>query len=199
MWPTCLTPHLTPAVERALLHYEALIREINVHLNLVSRKDIQAFREHHLVSSLLLLCLLPIETGVEVLDLGTGGGLPGIPLAIARPDLRWLLIDSTRKKAEAVQRMVQALGLSPRVDVHWGRAETLNRRFLYIVGRAVAPLPQFLTWAKRLLQPGGRVYYYTGEPLPSIPAVWQASYHPFRAVTEHPHLQPKGILSLRYG
>jgi len=185
-------------VQEALTAYERLLREVNATINLVSRKDIAALREHHLLPALLLLCLLPIEEGAEVLDLGTGGGLPGIPLAIARPDLRFLLVDSIRKKAEAVQRMVEALGLSERVRVQWARAETLPMRFPYIVGRAVAPLPKFLTWAKQLLLPGGRVYYYAGEPLPPIPPRWEVTYHPFRQVIEHPYLQSKGVLSLRY-
>lgn len=198
MWAPCLHPFLTPPVQEALTAYERLLREVNATINLVSRKEIAALREHHLLPALLLLCLLPIEEGAEVLDLGTGGGLPGIPLAIARPDLRFLLVDSIRKKAEAVQRMVEALGLSERVRVQWARAETLPMRFPYIVGRAVAPLPKFLTWAKQLLLPGGRVYYYAGEPLPPIPPRWEATYHPFRQVIEHPYLQSKGVLSLRY-
>ncbi len=185
-------------MEEALTTYERLLREVNTTINLISRKDIEALREHHLLPALLLLCLLPIEEGTEVLDLGTGGGLPGIPLAIARPDLRFFLVDSIRKKAEAVQRMVETLGLSERVRVQWARAETLPMHFPCIVGRAVAPLPKFLTWAKRLLLPGGRVYYYAGEPLPSIPPRWEATYYPFQRVTDHPYLQSKGVLSLRY-
>jgi len=133
-----------------------------------------------------------------VLDLGTGGGLPGIPLALVRSDLRLVLVDSTRKKTEAVQRMVEALELSDRVRVVWARAEHLSERFPYIVGRAVAPLPKFLSWARRLLLPGGRVYYYTGEPLPPIPSSWEATYHSFSTVITHPYLHSKGILSLRY-
>ncbi len=198
MWPDCLHPYLTPEVEAALDAYERLLRETNSVVNLVSRKDIAQVREHHLWPSLLLLCLLPIEGGATVLDLGTGGGLPGIPLALARRDLHFLLVDSIRKKAEAVQKMVGALGLTRRVRVAWSRAEHLSERFPYIVGRAVAPLPEFLSWAKRLLLPEGQVYYYTGEPLPPIPAPWKASYHPFRSVIDHPYLHSKGILSLRY-
>lgn len=198
MWPPCLQPYLTPQVEAALATYEGLLKETNAFINLVSRKDIQALREHHILPSLLLLCLLPIEEGAMVLDLGTGGGLPGIPLALARSDLRFVLVDSIRKKVEAVQTMTEALKLSDRVRVIWARAEHLSERFSYIVGRAVAPLPKFLSWAKRLLLPGGRVYYYTGEPLPPIPSSWEATYHPFHAVITHPYLHTKGILSLRY-
>lgn len=198
MWPSCLQPYLTPQVEAALATYEELLREINASINLVSRRDIQALREHHILPSLLLLCLLPIEEGATVLDLGTGGGLPGIPLALARSDLRFVLVDSTRKKIEAVQKMIEALGLSERVQAVWTRAEHLSERFPYIVGRAVAPLLKFLSWARRLLLPGGRVYYYTGEPLPPIPSPWEATYHPFHAVIAHPYLHSKGILSLRY-
>jgi len=198
VWPPCLQPYLTSQVEAALATYEHLLREINTSINLVSRKDIQALREHHILPSLLLLCLLPIEEGARVLDLGTGGGLPGIPLALARSDLRFVLVDSVRKKVEAVQKMIEALRLSERVRAVWGRAEHLSDHFPYIVGRAVAPLPKFLSWARRLLLPGGRVYYYTGEPLPPIPSSWEATYHPFNSVIAHPYLHSKGILSLRY-
>ena len=198
MWPPCLHLYLTPRGETALLAYENLLRETNTYINLVSRKDIEALREHHILPALLLLCLLPMEEGAKVLDLGTGGGLPGIPLAIVRTDLRFVLVDSTRKKIEAVQKMVEVLGLSGRVRTIWARAEHLPERFPYIVGRAVAPLPKFLSWAKRLLLPDGKVYYYTGEPLPPVPPGWEATYHPFRSVVEHPYLHTKGILSLRY-
>jgi 16S rRNA (guanine527-N7)-methyltransferase len=82
VWPPCLRPYLTPEIETALLTYESLLRETNTRINLVSRKDIEALREHHILPSLLLLCLCPIEEGARVLDLGTGGGLPGIPLSL---------------------------------------------------------------------------------------------------------------------
>lgn len=188
---------LTPAQEAQLHQYATLLTEYNATLNLVSRKDIAQVWEHHILPSLLLLAWYALPAGQEVLDLGTGGGLPGIPLAIASPQSRFLLLDSTRKKVEAVCQMVEALGLSPRVRTQWARAESLRERFSVIVGRAVAPLPRFLGWARPLLLPQGEVFYYTAEPWGPIPAGWQATFYPFRELMpQSAYLAQKGILRL---
>lgn len=188
---------LPPTVEAQLQQYATLLTERNATLNLVSRKDIAHLWEHHIIPSLLLLAWHELPKGEEVLDLGTGGGLPGIPLAIASPETRFLLLDSIRKKVEAVSQMVGALGLSPRVRTQWARAETLKERFPIIVGRAVAPLPRFLSWAKALLLPEGKVFYYTAEPWGTLPAGWKATFYPFRdLLPEQAYLAQKGILRL---
>ncbi len=188
---------LSPAQVDQLHQYVSLLTELNTTLNLISRRDIAHVWEHHIVPSLLLLAWHTLPAGEEVLDLGTGGGLPGIPLAIASPQSRFLLLDSTRKKVEAVSRMLQALDLAGRVRAQWARAESLRERFPVIVGRAVAPLPRFLGWVKALLLPKGSVFYYTAEPWGPLPAGWKATFYPFRELLPHSeYLAQKGILHL---
>ncbi|MCX7606511.1 MAG: 16S rRNA (guanine(527)-N(7))-methyltransferase RsmG [Bacteroidia bacterium] len=197
--PLFIREILSPEQVQQLLLFEELIREINTRLNLISRRDIDWVWEHHIVPSLLFLAWWRLPAKVRVLDLGTGGGFPGIPLAIAHPDTPFLLLDSTRKKVEGVREMVAQLGLSDRVEVRWGRAEECRERFLIVVGRAVAPLPRFLGWVRRLLLPEGEVYYYTGMPWGPLPAGWQAAFHAFRDVLlDEPYVAAKGILHLRF-
>lgn len=194
--PPCVLERLSIAQQEALLRYEALLKQANTVLNLVSRKDVAHLMAHHIGPSLLLLCFETIPPGVRIVDVGTGGGLPGIPLAIALPQNSFLLLDSTRKKVEAVRQMVNALGLSERVEVRWTRVETLKERFSYVVGRAVAPLAKFLQWVRPRLAPTHRVFYYTGEPLPPVPPGWRYTYYPFRTVWDLPYVEQKGLLSL---
>ncbi|MCS6894715.1 MAG: 16S rRNA (guanine(527)-N(7))-methyltransferase RsmG [Bacteroidia bacterium] len=180
-----------------LQHYAQLLREANLFINLISRKDIQWVWAHHIVPSLLFLGWWRLPEPGPVLDLGTGGGLPGIPLAIAHPRTKFVLIDSTRKKVAAVSSMLDRLGMTSQVEVKWGRAEELRERFPVIVGRAVAALPQFLIWASRCLLPQGIVYYYTGEPYDSLPKGWVGEFHAFRELLpENDYLASKGILRL---
>ncbi|MCS6789436.1 MAG: 16S rRNA (guanine(527)-N(7))-methyltransferase RsmG [Bacteroidia bacterium] len=196
--PPPLAARLSPAQIAALQEYARLLTEINTQVNLISRKDIAAVWSHHILPSLLLLCWYELPAGAKVLDIGTGGGLPGIPLAIAQSHASFLLIDSTRKKIEAVRRMTQSLGLEQRVQAEWIRAEELQGQFPVIVGRAVAPLSRVLGWAKPLLAKGGVVYYYTGEPLPEVPKGWRATFLAFREVCSgEAYLSSKGILCLR--
>ncbi len=195
--PACLAPHLSAEQVAQLHRYAHLLQTWNARINLVSRRDIAQVWEHHLIPSLLLLSWRRFPPGVRVLDIGTGGGLPGLPLAIAHPEAEFLLLDSTRKKVEAVAAMVAELGLAGRCRVQWGRAEALKERFPFVVGRAVAPLPQVLRWVERLLEPQGTFYYYTGEPRPLPPPPWEATWLPFQEkVPESPYLASKGILEL---
>lgn len=198
--PSFLAERLSPEQIAALHEYERLLRTINVQVNLISRKDIDAVWAHHILPSLLLLRWYELPSEGRVLDLGTGGGLPGIPLAIAQPQSSFLLIDSTRKKIQAVQRMIHALGLEKRVQALWIRAEELRAQYPVIVGRAVAPLPRVLGWVQPLLAKGGVVYYYTGEPLPEVPPGWRIEFRAFREVyPDDAYLSSKGVLCLKRG
>ncbi len=145
----------------ALGSLATLVRSWNDRVNLVSRKDAEHLEEHHIVMSLLMTQVWPAEGVTEVLDLGTGGGFPGIPLAICLPEVHFTLLDSIAKKARAVQDVVTALRL-PNVTVVTSRAENVRERFDLVVGRAVTALPQFLRWAGPLLKPGGGVLYFKG-------------------------------------
>ncbi len=139
-----------------LEHYVSLLLDWNKKINLISRKDEDQVWSNHILHSISLLFKLRLTEKARILDLGTGGGLPGIPLKILLPDSEFLLVDSTRKKIAAVQEMIGVLGLKS-IDTAWGRVEelaatkNLQRQFDYIVTRAVAPLKDLLRWSAPLI------------------------------------------------
>ena len=125
---------------------QPLYLEWNAKINVISRKDTDDFCLHHVMHSLSLLRVVRFVPGSRVLDVGTGGGFPGIPLAVCCPQVRFVLCDSIGKKLKVAEDVVRQLGL-PNVDFFHGRAETLPRHaFQYAVSRAVATLQQLLRW-----------------------------------------------------
>lgn len=146
-------PELNSATLARLSHLITLVRTWNERVNLVSRKDVDALEEHHLLHSLLATRVFHPAPGARVADFGTGGGFPGLPLAIIHPDAHFTLVDSIAKKGRAVAAMAEALGLT-NVRVEVERAEKVRGRFDYVFGRAVAALPEFLGWAGPRITPG---------------------------------------------
>ena len=138
---------------------EDLYNDWNSKINVISRKDMEGFYDHHVLHSLAIAYYLKTmrpeeyrslssgETGTTVLDLGTGGGFPGIPLAILFPNARFTLCDSIRKKTVVASEVARELGLE-NVSVVNARAETLPGKFDYVVSRAVASLVDFFPWVK---------------------------------------------------
>jgi 16S rRNA (guanine527-N7)-methyltransferase len=132
--------------------YVQLLQSWNAKVNLISRKDEANIWEQHILHSISFLFFVKFPERARVLDLGTGGGLPGIPLKILLPSLKITLLDSTRKKVDAVTDMVTQLGLSE-VETVWSRAEEIGKqeefagRFDYIVCRAVGELAELVKWA----------------------------------------------------
>ena len=145
---------LSPLQEQRMGALDALYHEWNAQINVISRKDIDGLYSHHVLHSLAIaryLCTVPgLEESfahAQVLDLGTGGGFPGIPLAILYPGASFVLCDSVGKKTIVAQAVVSALQLE-NVQVVNARAESLGRSFDFVVSRAVASLPDFYPWVK---------------------------------------------------
>ncbi|MEN9699362.1 MAG: Methyltransferase GidB [Bacteroidota bacterium] len=140
-------PDLTPIQIAQFEQLEALYMLWNAQINVISRKDTEHFYERHVLHSLGIAKVLSFEPGSSVLDIGTGGGFPGIPLAILFPETQFHLVDSIGKKIKVVQEVAAALQLK-NVTASHARAESIKDRFDFIVSRAVTQMPEFLKWVK---------------------------------------------------
>ena len=140
-------PELSDEAVEQLGKLKALYTEWNAAINVISRKDMDAFDERHVLHSLALVKAMKFAPGSDVLDVGTGGGFPGIPLAIVYPDVNFVLCDSIGKKMKVVRAVVQALGLT-NVTVHHGRAEDIKGQFDFVVSRAVTRMNRFIPWVQ---------------------------------------------------
>ena len=140
-------PQLTGRQREQYAALLPLYEEWNAKINVISRKDMDNFYEHHVLHSLAIAKVIQFKTMAEVLDVGTGGGFPGIPLAIMFPDANFHLIDSVGKKTKVVQDVVDRLGLK-NVRVSQVRAEALEGDYDFIVSRAVTTLSEFTGWVR---------------------------------------------------
>ena len=136
--------------QQQLDQYELLAKEFlswNEKINLISRKDTENLFEHHILHSLAIAKVCKFKPQCEVMDIGTGGGFPGLPLAIMFPETKFYLVDSIGKKIKVVQALVETLGIK-NVKAEQIRAENVNQQFDFIVSRAVTYLPDFMQWTK---------------------------------------------------
>jgi 16S rRNA (guanine527-N7)-methyltransferase len=136
-------PALTDEQERQFAMLDALYRDWNAKINVISRKDIDNLYEHHVLHSLALAKALQFKAGTKVLDFGTGGGFPGIPMAILFPDVQFKLIDGTGKKIRVATEVAQAVGLKNVVAEH-RRGEEEKGKYDFVISRAVMPLPDLI-------------------------------------------------------
>lgn len=169
LWTICaangivLEPHQLKALER----YARELTYWNQRVNLVSRKDIEYLYERHLLHALAALKYVSIPQKARCVDIGTGGGLPGIRLAIARPDIHMLLVEAVAKKARLVALFAAHTGLA-HLQVKRARIEELSadptyqHAFDFAFARAVAPLVTLLQWSQPLLKPSGALVAYKG-------------------------------------
>lgn len=129
------------------------VKEVNEVINLISRKDIEQLEERHMLPSMGIGRVCKFAPGSRVMDVGTGGGFPGLPLAIMNPKVEFLLVDSIGKKIKAVEGIAEKLGLK-NVTCMQVRVEDLEDRFDFVIGRAVTALPRFLEWVGKNVRKG---------------------------------------------
>ena len=137
---------------RQLTLLEPLYKEWNEKINVISRKDIDSLYEKHVLHSLSITATFEFADGLEIIDLGTGGGFPGIPLAIFFPDVKFHLVDSIAKKLKVVEAVADGIGLKNITTQHSRIEDIKNRKFDFVVSRAVAPLKDLWRWSKPLLK-----------------------------------------------
>jgi 16S rRNA (guanine527-N7)-methyltransferase len=140
-------PYLTDIQKEQFAKLDSLYHDWNEKINVISRKDIDALYTKHILHSLGIAKIIKFEPGTFVLDVGTGGGFPGIPLAILFPETRFFLIDIIGKKIKVVQAVAEALELK-NVKAEQLRAENVKGDFDFIVSRAVTNMPDFVSWVK---------------------------------------------------
>ena len=174
--------NLTARQAEQFAQLDLLYPEWNEKINLISRRDIENLEEHHLLHSLAIAKLLSFEPGTTLLDVGTGGGFPGIPLAILFPECRFLLIDSIGKKIRVAEDIARRIGLS-NVECLQERVEDEKRQFDFIISRAVMPLPDLVKLVRKNVHhrhrnavPNGLIVLKGGN--------LEGEIHPFRNIAE---------------
>jgi len=131
---------------------ENLYKDWNAKINVISRKDIDNLHEKHVLHSLAIAAVFDFPPGTEIIDIGTGGGFPGVPLAIFFPEVKFHLVDSVGKKLKVVDAIVETLALKNISTQHTRAEEIKNHKFDFVVSRAVAPLKDLWCWTRPLLK-----------------------------------------------
>ena len=175
-------PNLKPAQNNQFENLGLLVNDWNEKINVISRKDIEALYEKHILHSLSIAKIIHFRPGTAILDVGTGGGFPGIPLAILFPDCLFVLIDSIGKKIKVVQDIAEKLELE-NVTAIQTRAEEVKEMFDFVVSRAVTSFPDFVGLVKKNVsknqknsRPNGIIYLKGGD--------FQDEIKPFKQIAE---------------
>ena len=175
-------PELTERQQEQFEALDALYHDWNAKINVISRKDIDQLYEHHVLHSLAIAKTIRFRPGTRILDFGTGGGFPGIPLAILFPDCEFKLIDGTGKKIRVAQEVAQAVGLTNCHPEHL-RGEDERGQYHFVVSRAVMPLPDLVKIVRKNIAkpqrnalPNGILCLKGGD--------LQAETQPFRNIVE---------------
>lgn len=197
-------PQLTELQKSQLEQLQPLYAFWNEQINVISRKDFEHFYERHVLHSLGIAKMMNFQSGSKIMDVGTGGGFPGIPLAILFPESQFYLVDSIGKKIKVVQEVVQALALN-NVKVINGRAENRKEKFDFIVSRAVTSMPKFLSWIENKFTkkqinayPNGVLYLKGGDLDEELKAVRQEKeVTPLSHFFDTPFFETKKVVYIR--
>ncbi|TPV35707.1 16S rRNA (guanine(527)-N(7))-methyltransferase RsmG [Paucihalobacter ruber] len=181
---------------------ENLYTDWNTKINVISRKDIDELYTKHVLHSLGIAKVMSFTSGSTVLDVGTGGGFPGIPLAIMFPEVKFVLVDSIGKKIKVVEAVAKELQLNNVQAVH-GRAETVKGDFDFIVSRAVTTMPQFVNWVKNKVKKkqinslkNGILYLKGGDLTEELQSFPQATIYNLSSYFEESFFETKKVVHL---
>jgi 16S rRNA (guanine527-N7)-methyltransferase len=195
-------PNLTEVQKEQFQQLDFLYHDWNEKINVISRKDIDALYTKHVLHSLGIAKVQYFEPGTYVLDVGTGGGFPGIPLAILFPETRFYLIDVIAKKIKVVQAVAEALGLK-NVKAEQIRAENVKGDFDFIVSRAVTNMPDFVSWVKTKIKKqhkhelkNGILYLKGGDLTEELAAFPKATLYDLADFFEDEFFETKKVVHL---
>jgi 16S rRNA (guanine527-N7)-methyltransferase len=195
-------PNLTEIQFKQFEALQGLYEEWNSQINVISRKDIEALYLRHVLHSLALAKLIEFKAGAQILDVGTGGGFPGIPLAILFPEVKFHLVDSINKKLKVVNGVAESLGLENIKTTH-ARAESIKGHYDFIISRAVTNMPDFVGWvknkiAKKSVHPikNGVLYLKGGDLTEELKIYTKATLYDLSAYFEEDFFETKKIVHL---
>ena len=195
---------LSPIQEKQMQLAVDLYLEWNQQINVISRKDIEQLVEHHFLHSLAIAKFIRFKEHTHILDIGTGGGFPGIPLAIMFPDVQFFLSDSIAKKIKVVTEISEALDLE-NVHTEAIRAEKIKGKFDFIISRAVTSFPNFMNFCHRKIKnkdinaiPNGIIYLKGGEFKAELKNYKKAEIHDISQYFDEEFFETKKIIYLPY-
>lgn len=195
-------PELTDVQKNQFEQLGPLYQEWNSKINVISRKDIDSLYTRHILHSLAIAKIQPLIKGSFVLDVGTGGGFPGIPLAILFPETRFYLIDVIQKKINVVKAVAESIGLN-NVKAEQIRAENVKGDFDFIVSRAVTNMPDFVGWVKGKVKKqqkhelkNGILYLKGGDLIEELATFPKATQYPISDFFEDEFFETKKVVHL---